>query len=77
MERDPLFGFITGARLLGALALSVMAVGIFQAGRDVEHPNGDSVEIGHPVSLIGGPIASFLESSGIVDKPVETPHPHQ
>jgi hypothetical protein len=76
METEPRLGFITRPRVLGALALSVAAIGFFQAGRDVEHPNDTQIRIGDPLSWIAAPIADFAESVGLVDTPSETPPKH-
>ena len=76
MEVGPRLGFMTHARVLGALALSVAAIGFFQAGRDVEHPNGTRIALEDPISWVAAPIADFAEAAGLVDTPNKTPPKH-
>jgi hypothetical protein len=73
MEHGPRLDFITRARALGALALTVVAVGSFQAGRDVEQPNGTQLSIDSPVSWVAAPVADFLEKIHAVDTPSKIP----
>jgi hypothetical protein len=69
MERESRLGFVTRGRVLGAAVLAFMAVGFFDAGRDVErtaHPQAKSY---NPVTWVAVPIANFVESAGIVNAP--------